>query len=292
MQNLKEIRKRIASVKSTRQITQAMKMVAAAKLRKVQNRVIQLRPYTNTLKAVLNHIIDALEFDIDDPLFTQRPIKKVLIVAISSNRGLCGAFNVNVVKKVQELVEQYQKQGIETEILGVGRKASLILRKRGYNVVSSENQYIEDISYDNSKQLANQLLSKFINGQYDKIEIVRNSFKSTGSQLIINEQFLPLQRPENTSQSYQAYYIFDPSAKEILRELIYNKMLFTDIFYALLDSYSAEQAARMTAMHKATDNASELIRQLTLTYNKARQAAITKEILEVVNGAEALKNRQ
>ena len=291
MQNLKEIRKRIASVKSTRQITQAMKMVAAAKLRKVQNRVIQLRPYTNTLKAVLNHIIDALEFDIDDPLFTQRPVKKVLIVAISSNRGLCGAFNINVVKKVQELVENYQQQGIETEILGVGRKASLILKKRGYNVVSSENQYIEDISYDNSKQLANQLLSQFIKGQYDKIEIVRNSFKSTGSQLIINEQFLPLQRPEKTG-SYQAYYIFDPGAKEILHELIYNKMLFIDIFYALLDSYSAEQAARMTAMHKATDNASELIRQLTLTYNKARQAAITKEILEVVNGAEALKNRE
>ena len=290
MQNLKEIRKRIASVKSTKQITQAMKMVAAAKLRKVQNRVIQLRPYTNKLQEVLGHIVDALE-SIEDPLFEQRPVKKVLIVAISSNRGLCGAFNINVVKEVQQIVDNYKKQGIQADIIGVGRKAAIILEKRGYNVVSSENSYIDDISYENSKKLANQLLEKYLKGEYDKIEIIRNSFKSAGSQIITKEQFLPIPKPQTNNKSYRAFYIFDPDIHQILKELIYNKLLFTEIFFSLLDSYSAEQAARMTAMHKATDNATELIRQLTLTYNKARQAAITKEILEVVNGAEALKNR-
>ncbi len=291
MQNLKEIRKRIASVKSTKQITQAMKMVAAAKLRKVQNRVIQLRPYTNKLQEVLGHIVDALESNIEDPLFEQRPVKKVLIVAISSNRGLCGAFNINVVKEVQQIVDNYKKQGIQADIIGVGRKAAIILEKRGYNVVSSENSYIDDISYENSKKLANQLLEKYLKGEYDKIEIIRNSFKSAGSQIITKEQFLPIPKPQTNNKSYRAFYIFDPDIHQILKELIYNKLLFTEIFFSLLDSYSAEQAARMTAMHKATDNATELIRQLTLTYNKARQAAITKEILEVVNGAEALKNR-
>ncbi len=291
MQNLKEIRKRIASVKSTKQITQAMKMVAAAKLRKVQNRVVQLRPYTNKLQEVLGHIVDALESNIEDPLFEQRPVKKALIVAISSNRGLCGAFNINVVKEVQQIVDNYKKQGIQADIIGVGRKAAIILEKRGYNVVSTENSYIDDISYENSKKLANQLLEKYLKGEYDKIEIIRNSFKSAGSQIITKEQFLPIPKPQTNNKSYRAFYIFDPDIQQILKELIYNKLLFTEIFFSLLDSYSAEQAARMTAMHKATDNATELIRQLTLTYNKARQAAITKEILEVVNGAEALKNR-
>ncbi len=290
MQNLKEIRKRIASVKSTKQITQAMKMVAAAKLRKVQNRIIQLRPYPKKLKEVLGHIIDSLEFDIEDPLFETREVKKVLIVAISSNRGLCGAFNINIVKHVQNLVEEYKAQGIEAEIYGLGRKAAFILKKRGYNVVETNAEVIDDINYQKAKEIANLLLEKYLTGEYDKIELVHNSFKSAGSQVILHEQFLPIEKAETTDTDYEAFYIFDPDAEQILQELLYNKLLFVEIFYALLDSYAAEQAARMTAMHKATDNATELIRQLTLTYNKARQAAITKEILEVVNGAEALKN--
>ncbi len=289
MQNLKEIRKRIASVKSTRQITQAMKMVAAAKLRKVQNRIIQLRPYPKKLKEVLGHILASLEFDLDDPLFEQRETKRVLIVAISSNRGLCGAFNTNIIKEVQSLLEQYQQQGIQADVYGIGRKAAFILKKRGFNVIKTDLEAIDNISYNKAKDIANELLALYLDGTYDKIEIVHNSFKSAGSQLLITDTFLPLEKPAEDDSSYEAFYIFDPDAKQILRELIYNKLLFVEIFYSLLDSYAAEQAARMTAMHKATDNATELIRQLTLTYNKARQAAITKEILEVVNGAEALK---
>ena len=289
MQNLKEIRSRIASVKSTRQITQAMKMVAAAKLRKVQNRIIQLRPYTAKLNYLLSVLLQSAEIDLENPLFEQRPVNKVLIVAISSNRGLCGAFNANVIKKVQEIIEsEYKPQGIEADIYGIGRKASFILRKRGYNVVKEEREAIEKVTYERSKQIAKELIELFLKGDYDKIEFVYNSFKTPGSQLLLREQYLPL-IPELKEEHKNMDYIYEPDLKTIIDRLVFDKLLYVKVFNNLLDSNAAEHGARMVAMHQATDNATELIRQLTLTYNKARQAHITKEILEVVNGAEALR---
>ncbi len=288
MQNLKDIRKRIASVKSTKQITQAMKMVAAAKLRKVQNRTIQLRPYTQKLKYLLSTLVTNAQFDLENPLFEQRQVKKVLIVVVSSNRGLCGPFNANVAKKVMAAVDEYKKQNIDVDIYAVGRKAATILSVRGYNVIKTDKDYIEKVQYQKSKQLTDELIQLFLDKKYDKIEFIYNSFKTPGSQLLTREQFLPIPR-EKIDTKYNYDYILEPDLKTLIDKLVFNKVLYVEVFSTLLDSNAAEQGARMVAMSQATDNAEEMIRQLTLTYNKARQAAITKEILEVVNGAEALK---
>ena len=286
MQNLKDIRKRIASVKSTKQITQAMKMVAAAKLRKVQNRIIQLRPYTYKLKSLLEVIIANLEGELNNPLFHQRELKKVLLIVISANRGLCGAFNTNVVRKAELVINEYTQQGINVDIFAIGKKASFYFSRHGYNVIKENNSAIEIVEFEKAKILAQEMIDSFVSGKYDRIDIVYNSFKTPGSQLIIHEQFLPIEKPEGEPN---LDFIFEPDLQTIIDRLVLGYLLFAEFFYYLLDSYAAEQGARMTAMHKATDNAQEMIRQLTLEYNKARQAAITKEIIEIVSGAEALK---
>ncbi len=290
MQNLKDIRKRIASVKSTKQITQAMKMVAAAKLRKVQNRIIQLRPYTYKLKSLMEVIVASAEGDLDNPLFQKRDLKNVLIVVISANRGLCGAFNTNVIRKAEQAIEQYREQGIEPDIYTIGKKATFYFKHYNYSVVKENHEAIEKVSFDQAKAIAQELIDLFTSGKYDRIDIVYNSFKTPGSQLLVHEQFLPIEPPEGQAGE-DVNFIYEPDLQTIIDRLVFGYMLFAEMFFYLLDSYAAEQGARMTAMHKATDNAEEMIRQLTLEYNKARQAAITKEIIEIVSGAEALKGR-
>jgi len=287
MSNLKEIRKRIASVKSTKQITQAMKMVAAAKLRKAQQAILQVRPYANSIHELLAELAN---YDIDSPLFNKREVNKVLIVAISSNRGLCGAFNANVIKHTVTLIEKYTEQGIKPEniyLWGFGKKAIHILEKRGYNVVEKNYEIFDALTFENVKEISETLVDKFSKGEFDKIELVYNSFKNPATQIVVSEQFLPLEKPE-AGGDLNSDYIFEPDFYNIIENLA-PRALAMHLFKALLDSFASEHGARMTSMHKATDNASELIRQLTLTYNKARQAAITKEILEIVSGAEALR---
>ncbi len=292
MQNLKDIRKRIASVKSTKQITQAMKMVAAAKLRKVQNRIVQLRPYTYKLKSLMEVIVASAAGDLENPLFEKRELKKALIVVISANRGLCGAFNMNVMKKAEQAIETYRKQGIEPDIYAIGKRAASYFRHYGYNVVKENPSAIEKVSFEQSKALAQELIDMFVSGQYDRIDVVSNSFKTPGSQLLVHEQFLPIKKPQSTGLGAEDMnFIYEPDLQTIIDRLVFGYMLYAEFFFFLLDSYAAEQGARMTAMSKATDNAEEMISQLTLEYNKARQAAITKEIIEIVSGAEALKNK-
>ncbi len=284
MANLKEIRNRITSVSSTMQITSAMKMVSAAKLKKAQDAITAMRPYAQKLTELLQNLSGALSEDVGGEYTAQRPINKVLIVAITSNRGLCGAFNTNIVKEVNKLSESYK--GKQLDILTIGKKGNDVLRKT-YNVVDNQSKVFDHLTFSNVSVIAEVLMKKFVTGEYDKIELVYNHFKNAASQEILAEQFLPLQA--QSSANVNADYIFEPSKEEIVVTLI-PKALKIQLYKAIRDSFASEHGARMTAMHKATDNATELRNQLKLTYNKARQAAITNEILEIVGGAEALNN--
>ncbi len=290
MPNLKAIRKRISSVKSTKQVTAAMKMVAAAKLRKVQNKVIQLRPYVSKLDELVPDLISGYFGDFESHFFSENSTKKLLLIVISSNRGLCGAFNINVVKKTVEVIENYEKQGFDRkdiEIFAFGKKAAHILRFRGFNVIEEEDDIFDNLTYADVKPFAEKFINEFTGKKYAKIDLIYNSFKSAGSQLLKHEQYLPFEVKED--KKMPGGFIIEPDFEYLLHKLI-PQSLTVKLFSALLDSFAAEQAARMTAMHKATDNAEEMIKKLTLEYNKARQAAITKEILEIVAGADALKN--
>jgi len=285
MANLKEIRTRITSVKSTRQITSAMKLVSAAKLRKAQNKVTQLRPYADKLHFIIDQIAPSLAEDKHFKLIQTRPIEKVLIVIITSNRGLCGAFNANAVKSAMAFIkENYDDKAVE--LMCIGRKAADIAKKYPYTIVRKETEIFDNLTFEAASELANDLISEFENGKYDAIRVVYNSFKNAATQEIMAESFLPLEMKADESQETRDY-IFEPAKIEIGRELV-PKMLKIQLFKALLDSNAAEHGARMTAMHQATDNATDLLHELTLQYNKARQAAITNEIMEIVSGAEAL----
>lgn len=287
MANLKDIRTRISSVKSTRQITNAMKMVSASKLRKAQNAITQLRPYTNKLNQILSRLSD-VKSNVENVYATERKEENVLLLAISSNRGLCGPFNSNVVKKVIELTEeQYSEQykSGNLSIITLGSKSGQILEAKGIKISSNYDNIYDDMSFDKVSTIAEKLMTDFVEKKYDKIEIVYNRFKNAAVQILTQEQFLPI-KPEASSNDNHDY-IFEPSQEYIFETLIPDT-LKTQLFTALTDSFASEQGARMTAMHQATDNASEMIRSLTLSYNKARQAAITKEILEITAGAEAL----
>lgn len=293
MANLKEIRTRIASVKSTRQITSAMKMVSAAKLRKAQDLIIQMRPYAYKLAEILGNVSASVNPD-ENPYAQQRSINRVLIVVITSNRGLCGAFNANIVKRAeQKLKNEYQQlqQNEKVDLFCIGKKGAELLRNRGYNVIKSEEGIFDNISFENFLPVIETFLSQFLKGQYDKIDIVYNRFKNAATQLPTYEPFLPLtwsDHDDNDDFSKIATdYIFEPSKEYIISELI-PRSLKIYLYSALLDSNASEHGARMTSMHQATDNATELIKTLTLDYNKARQASITNEILEIVGGAEAL----
>jgi F-type H+-transporting ATPase subunit gamma len=285
MANLKEIRNRITSVSSTMQITSAMKMVSAAKLKKAQDAITAMRPYAEKLTELLQNLSSTLDGDTGGEYTKQREIKKVLVIAVTSNRGLCGAFNTNVIKEVKSRAELYA--GKQVDVFAIGKKGNDVLKKT-LTIADNQSGIFDDLTFDNVAAIAESLTAKFISGEYDKIELVYNQFKNAATQIIQTEQFLPLAPIVSDKVSMAGDYIFEPSKEEIVLTLI-PKSLKTQLYKAIRDSFASEHGARMTAMHKATDNATELRDQLKLTYNKARQAAITNEILEIVGGAEALK---
>ncbi|MEL6917808.1 MAG: ATP synthase F1 subunit gamma [Bacteroidota bacterium] len=286
MANLKEIRNRIASVSSTMQITSAMKMVSAAKLKKAQDAITAMRPYADKLTELLQSLSASLDADSGSKFSDNREVRKVLVVAITSNRGLCGAFNTNIIKQGLELTNEVYTDK-QVDFLCIGKKANDILGKK-HNVIANHSAVFDELTFDNVALVAEELMSLFVDGTYDKIEIVYNKFKNAATQIVMTEQFLPIVPVEGKTES-NTDYIFEPSKSEIVEQLI-PKSLKTQLFKSVRDSFASEHGARMTAMHKATDNATELRDQLKLTYNKARQAAITNEILEIVGGAEALNN--
>ena len=286
MANLKEIRNRISSVSSTMQITSAMKMVSAAKLKKAQDAITAMRPYADKLTELLQSLSATLDNDSGSKFATQREVNKVLIVAITSNRGLCGAFNSNIIKEVTRLTNSYANQ--EVSYVTIGKKANDAFSKVG-NVLANKSEVFDDLTFDNVAEIAQMLMDKFTEGEFDKIEIVYNKFKNAATQIVMTEQFLPIVPVSQEDSNVNLDYIFEPSKIEIVEQLI-PKSLKTQLYKGIRDSFASEHGARMTAMHKATDNATELRDQLKLTYNKARQAAITNEILEIVGGAEALNN--
>jgi F-type H+-transporting ATPase subunit gamma len=302
MAGLKEVRIRIASVKSTQQITNAMKMVAASKLRKAQTAIIKLRPYAAKLREILQNLSASIGDSSENAFSQARPPEKVLLVVIASNRGLCGAFNSNVMKMAVNLTAtNYQRQFSQGNVsfITIGRKASEYFRKRKYNVLESHDDLFDRLTFANASELAEKLMKSFAAKEYDRIDLIYNQFKNAAVQRLIAEQYLPIAPPEEPSPvsgpavpapaaKAEADYIFEPDKETIVRELI-PKTLRIQLFKAVLDSFASEQGARMTAMQKATENAKDLLRELNISYNKARQNSITNAILEIVSGAEALK---
>ncbi|MBH08435.1 MAG: ATP synthase F1 subunit gamma [Flavobacteriales bacterium] len=287
MPNLKEIKSRITSVKSTIQITSAMKMVSAAKLKKAQDAIIQLRPYSNKLTEIMSSVSSASEDSSQNKYSEARDVNKTLLVPITSNRGLCGGFNANIIKKIIEIEKELNSKS-ELTILSIGKKSSEFFEKNKYNVHSTHDDVFQDVNYEDVSKIAELILNDFANEKFDKVVLVYNQFKNAATQIVMQEDFLPLNKTQSENSQEAVDYIYEPGKDEILNELI-PKSLKTQLFKAILDSNASEHGARMTAMHKATDNATELKNELTLSYNKARQAAITGEILEIVGGAEALK---
>ncbi|MBL4605740.1 MAG: ATP synthase F1 subunit gamma [Flavobacteriaceae bacterium] len=285
MANLKEIRNRITSIGSTMQITRAMKMVSAAKLKKAQDAITAMRPYSSKLTELLQNLSATLDSDAGGAYSKQREVSKVLLVVVTSNRGLCGGFNTSVIKKTIKNIES-NYQGVHVDLLNIGKKGDSILSKT-YPVIDTRNDVFDDLTFDNVAEIAEKMMNLYVDGTYDKIEIIYNRFKNAATQIPQVEQFLPI-KPAGGDVSTNSDYLFEPSKEEIVLELI-PKSLKTQLYKSIRDSYAAEHGARMTAMHKATDNATEMRDDLLLTYNKARQAAITNEILEIVGGAEALK---
>lgn len=293
MANLKAIRIRISSFKSTRQITSAMKMVSAAKLRKAQDKIVRLRPYANKLHDLLVGLSQSLsDSEIENIYGRISPPEKVLIVVVTSNRGLCGAFNTNVINETRRIIsEKYpdQLQKGNLKLLAIGKKGFDYFRKRKIQMLPDQNNLFNDLTFDNVNVLAGQIMKSFTSLEFDKVELIYNQFKNAAVQNLTNEVFLPVETvAPGKLKTTPVDYIYEPDKEEIIKELI-PKSLKIQFYKAILDSFVAEHGARMTAMHKATDNATSLIRDMTLQYNKARQATITNQILEVVSGAEALK---
>ncbi len=294
MLTLKEVRTRISSVESTEQITSAMKMVAASKLRKAQNAILKLRPYASKLQEILHNLTKSFE-NTDENVFSEiRTPEKILLIVIASNRGLCGPFNANIIKATNNLIDtKYNEQNKagNLNIYCFGKKASEYYEKNNYKVLATNNEIFSDLTFENTVPVAESLMKDFAEKKYDKIEIIYDQFKNAAVQRLIIEQYLPivLEKEETISEKESFIdFIFEPGKKDIIRELI-PKSLKIQLYKALLDSFASEHGARMTAMHMATDNAQELLKELKLSYNKARQAAITNAILEIVGGAEALK---
>lgn len=292
MPNLKEVRNRIVSVNSTQQITSAMKMVSAAKLKRAQDAVLQMRPYANKLKEILENVSATL--DSSEGVYSkQRPVKNVLLIAITSNRGLCGGFNANVIKAVNRAIrDEYNNNKVS--VLCIGKKGADFFKRSEYGIIGTDlprelNELFDGLSFDKTAPVAEKIMASFVKNQFDKVELIYNQFKNAAVQTTLREQFLPIQNAASSSGKKSADYIYEPDKKVIIEDLI-PRSLKTQFYKALLDSFASEHGARMTAMHKATDNAKELLKTLRLNYNKARQAAITGEILEIVGGAEALNN--
>ena len=290
MANLKEIRNRIVSVSSTMQITSAMKMVSAAKLKKAQDAITSMRPYASKLNNLIQNLSSSLEPDMNSPFVSVREKSSILLVAITSNRGLCGAFNSNVIKKTRQLIiEEFSDKKVS--LITIGKKGSEVLGKKE-KIISTHDYIFDDLNYEKADEISKEIMQGFKKELYDEVILVYNRFKNAATQIVETELFLPIE--ENIEENLDEKslkspdYIFEPNQSEIVNELL-PKALSIKFFKALRDSFASEHGARMTAMHKATDNATELRDQLKLTYNKARQAAITNEILEIVGGAEALE---
>lgn len=286
MANLKEIRNRIASVSSTMQITSAMKMVSAAKLKKAQDAITAMRPYSDKLTELIQNLSGAIDGDTPNPYTQVRPVKKALLVVITSNRGLCGGFNSNIIKATNSYLAKHANESVD--LITLGKKGNDILTKNN-NINANNNAIFDDLSFNNASDIAEALMEAFAQKEYDRVDVVYNRFKNAATQIVTSEILLPISAETEDSNSATADYIFEPTQEEIVNELL-PKSVKMQLFKALRDSFASEHGARMTAMHKATDNATELRDQLKLTYNKARQAAITNEILEIVGGAEALNN--
>jgi len=297
MAGLKEVRIRIASVKTTLQITSAMKLMAASKLRKAQMAILRLRPYALKLNEILQNLSPSIGDSGENLYIKQREPEKILLIVIASNRGLCGSFNLNVIKATNNLISgtyAAQNRKNNVNLICIGKKVSDYFRKRNYNVLEVRDDLFDNLAYENVIPLAEKVMNAFINKEYDEIFIIYNQFKNAAVQQLQVEQYLPIKPHQEIHDSIKttvlSNYIFEPDKETIIRELI-PKSLRIQLYKAILDSFASEQGARMTAMQKASDNAQEMIRDLQLSYNKARQAAITKELLEIVSGAEALKNQ-
>jgi len=293
MANLKEVRNRIASVSSTQQITKAMKMVSAAKLKRATNAIIQLRPYAGKLKEMLSNLSASLE-EGSSPYLQEREPVRVLLVVVTSNRGLAGAFNANAIKAANALIaDKYADQfkAGNVSIVAIGKKAQEFYQKRNFNVIGNNNEVYNNLNFSTVSAVTESIMEGFVNGQYDRVELVYNHFRNAAVQILTTEQLLPVPKSEEktSSVSNQTDYILEPSQKEIVEQLI-PKNIKIQLYRAVLDSHASEHGARMTAMDKATDNAGELLRNLKLSYNQARQAAITTELTEIVSGAAALSN--
>jgi F-type H+-transporting ATPase subunit gamma len=286
MANLKEVRIRIASVNSTQQITKAMKLVSATKLRRAQNAIQQMRPYALKLNGILANLADSMDVESLKVYFNQRPIKKVLLVVITSDRGLCGGFNANVIKLANRLIKE-DFAGKQVSILPVGKKAFESFTKTNVNIIPAFKDTYQNLNADTGFEIGEYVLNQFKLGSFDKVEIVYNQFKNAATQVLVNEAFLPIAPQNMSGKAAKADFIFEPNKAEILETLI-PRILKTQVYKALLDSFASEHGARMIAMDKATDNAGELIKSLKLEYNRARQSAITTEISEIVGGAAAL----
>ncbi len=291
MANLKEVRVRITSVNSTQQITKAMKMVSAAKLRRAQDAIVQMRPYASKLKEILENVAESVDASGSGVFASVRPENKVLVVPVTSNRGLAGAFNANIIRTVNRMMNDTYKEQVKNgnfKIMCIGKKATDFFGKNKSCYVGNHNDIFNNLNFNNVAVVAEEIMKEFASGNYDKVVVVYNQFKNAAVQYVITEQLLPITPPVKKEKSKAANdYIFEPDQASIVLDLI-PKSIKTQLYKAILDSYASEHGARMTAMSKATDNAGELIKALKLQYNKARQAAITNEILEIVAGAEAL----
>lgn len=293
MANLKEVRIRIKSVSSTQQITKAMKMVSAAKLKRATNAIVQLRPYANKLKEILGNLSASLEDGVS--AYTQeREVKNVLLIVVTSNRGLAGAFNTNVLKTTNLLITEKYSSFLKSgnlHIVAIGKKAQDYYEKRKYNVVGNNNEVFSALNFENVSVITSAVMQAFADGKYDRVELIYNQFKNAAMQILTTEQLLPVPKAINNAavSTHQVDYILEPSQEEIVEQLI-PKNIKIQLYKAVLDSHASEHGARMTAMDKATDNAGDLLKKLKLAYNQARQAAITTELSEIVSGAAALSN--
>ena len=287
MANLKEIRNRIASVSSTMQITSAMKMVSAAKLKKAQDAITAMRPYSDKLTELIQNLSSSIDGDTQNPYTEQRPVQNVLVLVITSNRGLCGGFNSNIVKAVSKNISTIYANK-KVSLITLGKKGNDILQKSS-EIETNNNEIFDELTFSNASAIADSFMADFTSKKYDKIEVVYNRFKNAATQIVTTETLLPIVSEQDDQNTAGADYIFEPTQENIVQELL-PKSIKMQLFKALRDSFASEHGARMTAMHKATDNATELRDQLKLSYNQARQAAITNEILEIVGGAEALSS--
>ncbi len=288
---LKEVRNRIKSVQSTQQITKAMKMVSAAKLRKAQDAITQMRPYAKKLQEMLSNIVGSAEGDISMNLATVRPVKKVLVIVVTSDRGLCGGYNSNLIKLAKQTIkEKYSEQNLKgnAELLPLGKKGFEHFSKNNYKVIDHYWNVFTDLSFENVQKAAKFAMDAFAAGKVDAVELIYSEFKNAGTQRFIAEQFLPVAKTETAEGHKQQDFIFEPSKNVLIEELM-PKILNTQLFKAVLDANASEHGARMTAMDKATENANELLKSLKISYNRARQAAITTELTEIVSGAAALQ---